>query len=110
MRPESLFPAFVPITSLKGCGPRLAPLVEKLAGGRVQDLWWHLPAGLIDRRYRPSIAEAEPGRIATITLTIDRHQPPRPPRLPYRLPAHDGSGEQIGSASCRERVGQYGSF
>src|SRR3546814_8990970 len=60
---------------------------------RVQDLWWHLPAGLIDRRYRPSIAEAEPGRIATITLTIDRHQPPRTPRLPYRITAHDGSGE-----------------
>ncbi|WP_370153222.1 ATP-dependent DNA helicase RecG [Ferrovibrio sp.] len=93
MRPESLFPAFVPITSLKGCGPRLAPLVEKLAGGRVQDLWWHLPAGLIDRRYRPSIAAAEPGRIATITLTIDRHQPPRTARLPYRITGHDDSGE-----------------
>ncbi len=92
MRPESLFPAFVPITSLKGCGPRLAPLVEKLAGGRVLDLWWHLPSGLIDRRYRPSIAEAEPGRIATITLTIDRHLPPRNPRLPYKIIGHDGSG------------------
>src|SRR3546814_1780479 len=60
---------------------------------RVQDLWWHLPPGLIDRRYRPSIAEAEPGRNATIPLTIDRHQPPRTPRLPYRITAHDGSGE-----------------
>ncbi|HEX6959827.1 MAG TPA: ATP-dependent DNA helicase RecG [Ferrovibrio sp.] len=93
MRPESLFPAFAPITSLKGCGPRLAPLVEKLAGGRVQDLWWHLPSGLIDRRYRPRIAEAEPGRIATITLTIDRHLPPRTPRLPYKILGHDGSGK-----------------
>ncbi|WP_298727817.1 ATP-dependent DNA helicase RecG [uncultured Ferrovibrio sp.] len=92
MRPESLFPAFVPITSLKGCGPRLAPLIEKLAGGRVLDLWWHLPSGLIDRRYRPSIAEAEPGRIATITLTIERHLPPRTSRLPYKIIGHDGSG------------------
>src|SRR5690606_18828010 len=79
-------------TSLKGCGPRLAPLVEKLAGGRVLDLWWHLPSALIDRRYRPRIAEAEPGRIATIEITVDRHQPPRNSRLPYKILGHDGSG------------------
>lgn len=94
MRPESLFPAFAPITSLKGCGPKLAPLVEKLVGGgRVLDLWWHLPSGLIDRRYRPAVAEAEPGRIATLQITIDRHVPPRTPRLPYKILCHDGSGK-----------------
>jgi ATP-dependent DNA helicase RecG len=94
MRPESLFPAFAPITSLKGCGPKLAPLVEKLAGGgRVVDLWWHLPSGLIDRRYRPAIAEAEPGRIATIRVTIDRHLPPHTNRMPYKITGHDGSGK-----------------
>ncbi|MFN4164223.1 MAG: ATP-dependent DNA helicase RecG [Ferrovibrio sp.] len=93
MRPESLFPAFAPITSLKGCGPKLAPLVEKLVGGgRVLDLWWHLPAGLVDRRYRPAVAVAEPGRIATLEITIDRHLPPRNPRMPYKITAHDGSG------------------
>lgn len=93
MRPESLFPAFAPITSLKGCGPKLAPLVEKLVGGgRVLDLWWHLPSGLVDRRYRPVVAEAEPGRIATLEITVDRHLPPRNPRMPYRITAHDGSG------------------
>jgi ATP-dependent DNA helicase RecG len=93
MRPESLFPAFAPITSLKGCGPKLAPLVEKLVGGsRVLDLWWHLPSGLIDRRYRPAIAEAEPGRIATLEITVDRHLPPRSNRMPYKVQCHDGSG------------------
>ena len=94
MRPESLFPAFTPITSLKGCGPKLAPLVEKLvSGGRVLDLWWHLPSGLIDRRYRPAVAEAEPGRIATLQVTIDRHLPPRNNRMPYKIQCHDGSGK-----------------
>jgi ATP-dependent DNA helicase RecG len=93
MRPESLFPAFAPITSLKGCGPKLAPLVEKLVGGsRVLDLWWHLPSGLTDRRYRPTVAEAEPGRIATLQVTIERHIPPRNNRLPYKILCHDGSG------------------
>lgn len=93
MRPESLFPAFAPITSLKGCGPKLAPLVEKLVGGgRILDLWWHLPSGLVDRRYRPAIAEAEPGRIATLEVTVDRHLPPRNNRMPYKVQCHDGSG------------------
>lgn len=93
MRPESLFPAFAPITSLKGCGPKLAPLVEKLVGGgRILDLWWHLPSGLIDRRYRPAVAEAEPGRIATLEVTVDRHMPPRNSRMPYKVQCHDGSG------------------
>lgn len=93
MRPESLFPAFAPLGSLKGCGPKLAPLVEKLVGGgRVLDLWWHLPGGLIDRRYRPTVATAEPGRIATLDITVERHLPPRNPRLPYKVLCHDASG------------------
>ena len=43
MRPESLFPLFKPVTSIKGIGPRIAVLVEKAAGPHVIDLCWHLP-------------------------------------------------------------------
>jgi ATP-dependent DNA helicase RecG len=32
MRPEILFPLFTSVSTLKGVGPRVAPLVEKLAG------------------------------------------------------------------------------
>ena len=32
MRPEILFPLFAPSASLKGVGPKLAPLLERLAG------------------------------------------------------------------------------
>ena len=38
MRPEILFPLFAPASSLKGVGPKIAPLVEKAAGPRVRDL------------------------------------------------------------------------
>ncbi len=92
MRPELLNPAFTPITRLKGCGPKLAALIEKLAGGRLLDLWWHRPSGLIDRRYRPTIATAEPGRICTLEITVEKHFPPRTPRLPYRVVVSDESG------------------
>ncbi len=92
MRPELLNPAFTQITRLKGCGPKLAALIEKLAGGRLLDLWWHRPSGLIDRRYRPTIASAEPGRICTLEITVERHFPPRAPRQPYKVAVSDPSG------------------
>ncbi|MDX1711954.1 MAG: ATP-dependent DNA helicase RecG [Rhodovibrionaceae bacterium] len=93
MRPEILFPLFAEVTSLPGVGPRFAKLFETLAGPHVVDLCWHLPSGIIDRRYAPKIAEAEPGRIATITLRVGQHTPPRNPRSPYRVRAFDDTGE-----------------
>ncbi len=92
MRPESLFKLFAPVTSLPGVGPRLGKLVSTVAGDKVVDLLWHLPSGLIDRRYAPTIAEAVPGSIATLTVTVDSHAPPRTKRLPYRVACTDGTG------------------
>lgn len=92
MRPELLFPLFATVDSLSGIGPRLATAITKLAGEHVVDLLWHLPTGLIDRRFAPKISEAIPGAIATMTLHIDAHQPPRIPRLPYRVMCSDETG------------------
>jgi len=93
MRPEILYPLFQPITALKGVGPRVAPFFEKLMGPKVVDALWHLPTGLIDRRYRPKVAEAIPNTVATLVLTIDEHRPPPPAsRAPYRVAASDESG------------------
>ena len=93
MRPEILFPLFAPVTALAGVGPRFAKLFEALAGPQVVDLCWHLPSGLIDRRYAPKVAAAQPGRIATLTLRVGAHQAPRTPRQPYRIACHDETGE-----------------
>jgi ATP-dependent DNA helicase RecG len=92
MRPQILFPLFAAVTSLPGIGPKLAKLVEKVAGGHVVNLLWHLPYALVDRRYAPTLIEAEPGRIATIEITVDQHQVPRNPRQPYRVQCHDPTG------------------
>ncbi|HIJ63181.1 MAG TPA: ATP-dependent DNA helicase RecG, partial [Rhodospirillaceae bacterium] len=75
MRPEILYPLFAPISVLPGLGPRLAPLAERLAGPHVADLLWHLPAAVVDRRFRPGAAEAPSGRIATFRVTVERHWP-----------------------------------
>ncbi|MEO3430259.1 ATP-dependent DNA helicase RecG [Pelagibius sp. CAU 1746] len=93
MRPEILFPLFAPATSLSGVGPRFAKLFESLTGGpAVLDLCWHLPSGIIDRRYSPPLAEAIPGRIATLTVEVDEHRAPPTKRQPYRIACHDASG------------------
>src|ERR1700735_1153745 len=95
MRPSILFPLFVPITSLKGIGPRLGPLYKRLAGEHVADLLWHLPVTAIDRNYSPELKYADRDRIATLTLNIVEHAPPNKPSLPYRIVGTDGSDQVI---------------
>jgi ATP-dependent DNA helicase RecG len=95
MRPEILFSAFAPVSSLPGVGPRIAKLLEKLAGPRLVDLYWHLPVQIVDRRFSPSLAAAPNGVIATITISVDRHAPPPHKRLPYKVFCSNDSGELI---------------
>ncbi|MDF2764932.1 MAG: recG, partial [Rhodospirillales bacterium] len=92
MRPPILYPLFAPVTSLPGIGPRIGKLIEKLAGPILVDLLWHLPSGIVDRSYRPKLAEAEVGRIATLTVLIEKHVPGGTPRLPYRIRCRDETG------------------
>ena len=92
MRPDVLNPLFAEVTALPGLGPRLGKLVEKLAGPHVVDLCWHLPSGLIDRRFAPKVAEAPEGGIATLTVRVDKHFPSPNRRLPYRVLCSDETG------------------
>jgi len=92
VRPEVLYPLFADIGTLPGVGPRTRPLVERLAGPHVVDLCWHLPSGVIDRRYRPPVVEAQPGRVATLTVQVDEHRPPASRRQPYKVRCHDDGG------------------
>ena len=90
MRPDVLNPLFAEISGLPGLGPRLTKAFERLAGSRVIDLCWHLPTGVIDRRYRPMLEEAEPGRVATLKLKVMAHQRPASPRAPWKVLCTDG--------------------
>ena len=92
MRPEILFPIFAPVTGLPGIGPRLAKLVEKVAGPKVVDLLWLLPTGMIDRRHAPELRDAEPGTIVTLRVRVGEHQPRRNKRQPYRIICTDDTG------------------
>lgn len=92
MRPEILYPLFAEVTTLPGVGPRMAKLYGSLAGPRVLDLCWHLPSGIVDRRYAPKLAEAEAGRVATLVIRVGEHVVPASRRRPYRIHCSDDSG------------------
>lgn len=92
MRPRDLYPLFAEATSLKGVGPRLAPLVERAAGPLVVDVLFHVPSGAIDRRHQPPIQALMSGEVATVTGTVGSHQPPARKGQPYRVPLSDDTG------------------
>jgi ATP-dependent DNA helicase RecG len=98
MRPEILFSLFAPVGVLAGVGPQNAKLITRLAGPNAVDLLWHLPSGVIDRRFRPKLAElteANDGNTVTLTLKVWGHEPSPSKRIPYRVRCTDGSGGEI---------------
>jgi ATP-dependent DNA helicase RecG len=92
MRPSILNPLFADVTALKGVGPRLAALIEKAAGPQVVDLLFTRPHGIIDRSRRPKVADAEPGSLATLEVTVDSHHPAPAANRPYRVICSDETG------------------
>ena len=92
MRPEILFPLFATVDALKGVGPKVVPLVERVAGPLVRDLLFLPPSDLIERR-RAKVEDAREGEVQTFAVTIDAHNRP-PPRAeqPYRIRAADETG------------------
>ena len=87
-RPAGLEALFQPISALAGVGSPAARLLPKLTGPDIVDLLWHLPFGLIDRRYTPKIAEIDHACMATLEVTVDSHSPGGRGR-PYRVRCRD---------------------
>ncbi len=89
MRPSILFPLFAETRTLPGVGPKVEKLIARVAGTKVVDLMFDLPVGVMDRSYRPSLIDAEPGRIVTVTVNVLDHVPSRDQRRPYRVRCSD---------------------
>ncbi len=106
LRPPRLAPLFATVRSLKGVGPKVEGVLNKLvalrhegAHARVIDLLWHLPAGVIDRPITPRIADARIGDLATLEVTVTEHRPGGGrrggPRAPYRVLVEDQAGAAL---------------
>ncbi|MGH6854385.1 MAG: ATP-dependent DNA helicase RecG, partial [Aestuariivirga sp.] len=103
MRPSVLNPLFAGAAGIKGIGQKFDKILasflrpSQLAAddrARIVDLLFHLPSGLVDRRFRPRIAELPRQGIVTIEVTVARHKPPPPhnKRVPYRVEVFDATG------------------
>jgi len=100
-RPEILNPLFASVSTVKGIGPQINKLMAAFFGAPenhdavLLDLLMHMPAGVIDRRHQPGVANAQVGAISTFLLHVDRHFPPprNNHRIPYRIEAHDETGD-----------------
>lgn len=91
MRPEILFPLFASVTSLKGVGPRVAPLLERVAGPLVRDVLWLKPHAVI-RRTPAVISAAVDGEVMTFEVAVESYQEPRIRSHPWRVRVFDQTG------------------
>ena len=91
MRPQILFPLFAEVSTLKGVGPKVLPLVQKLAGPLVRDLLFLPPSGVVVRRPMTAIDAVE-GQVGIFEVTIDRLILPGKPGAPIKVRAIDGTG------------------
>jgi ATP-dependent DNA helicase RecG len=91
MRPEILFPLFAPIGSLKGVGPRIAPMLEKVAGPLVRDVLFLAPQKLV-RRDLTTADLARDDEEQTFVVTIEGHQRPGRSGQPWKIRTFDGTG------------------
>lgn len=91
MRPQILFPLFAEVTSLKGVGTKVAPLVQKVAGPLVRDLAFLSPTGVIVRRPMTAVDAVE-GEVGIFEVVIDRVMVPGKPGVPIKARATDDTG------------------
>jgi ATP-dependent DNA helicase RecG len=81
-----------PLTLLPGIGPRLSTLVTRLVGGpTIRDVLLHMPDSYVDRRERPPLVQAQPGRIVTVEVQVMQHLQPATKAQPWRVVVTDGS-------------------
>ncbi|MDB5431207.1 MAG: box helicase domain protein [Caulobacter sp.] len=90
MRPEILFPLFASVSTLKGVGTKVQPLIEKIAGPLVRDVLFMGPQSLIRRR-RTTSDQARDGEVVILNVTVESHAPPRGGG-PWRIRVFDSAG------------------
>jgi ATP-dependent DNA helicase RecG len=91
MRPQILFPLFAEVSTLKGVGPKVLPLVQKVAGPLVRDVAFLSPSGVVVRRPMTAVDAVE-GQVGIFEVTVDRLFLPGKPGVPIKVRALDSTG------------------
>ncbi len=90
MRPEILFPLFAPVSTLKGVGPKVEPLVERVAGPLVRDVLFLGPQSLIHRT-PTTVDSVVDGQVHTLTVDVELHTKPARMDIPWKIRCFDGT-------------------
>jgi len=90
MRPEILFPLFAPVSTLKGVGPKVEPLVERVAGPLVRDMLFLGPQSLIHRT-PTTVDSVVDGQVHTLTVDVELHTKPARMDVPWKIRCFDGT-------------------
>ena len=95
MRPDILNPLFAETEALQGIGAGLAKPLAKLGLTRVIDILFHLPTGVVERRWVERLDAADAGRGVIVVLTATDYRGSSSPRGPFRVRAVDGGGNAV---------------
>ncbi len=85
MRPQNLNYILSSIAILKGVGPKLEKIINKLGIIKNVHFIWNIPNSVIERKYYKNIYDAEINSLVTLNLNIIKHEPSRFRRQPYRI-------------------------
>ena len=85
MRPEKLNYLLSSISSLKGVGPKLEQIINKLGIYKNIHFVWNIPNNILERKFYENIHDAEINSLVTLNLKIIKHEPSRFKRQPLSL-------------------------
>ncbi len=85
MRPEHLDLLLSPINKLKGVGPKLENIINKLGIKLNVHFLWHFPYRIIEKKYYENIHDAPINQLVTLKIEVIKHYPSKFRRQPYRV-------------------------
>ena len=85
MRPAHLDLLLSPINKLKGVGPKLENIINKLGIKLNVHFLWHFPYRIIEKKYYENIHDAPLNQLVTIKIEVIKHYPSKFRRQPYRV-------------------------
>jgi len=85
MRPEHLNLLLSPINKLKGVGPKIESMINKLGIYLNIHFLWHFPYKIIERKYYENIHDAPINDLVTLKIEVLKHYPSKFRRQPYRV-------------------------